>query len=263
MTRDPDDRQSEPRGAAGSHGAPGSPGAADDDQDAELEIDPESESQDEDEDEEDDDDYAPTPDLLLVAYMQGIFPMADPDTGVVDWYSPDPRGIMPLGQGFHVPKTVRRQVRCRDFTVVSDRDFTAVMRACAGPRASEPDTWIDERLVAAYSGLHERGFAHSVEAWRGGQLVGGLYGVHIGAAFFGESMFVRPELGGTGASKVCLVHLVEHLRAIGGRLLDTQFTNPHLERFGCVEIPRDDYLVRLEDAARRPVDWTAGPLRVG
>jgi leucyl/phenylalanyl-tRNA--protein transferase len=248
MTRDPDDRQSEPAVDLEADGEAEHPDAFDDDGDEVLEPDLAD---------------APTPDLLLVAYLQGIFPMADPDTGAVDWYSPDPRGIMPLDEGFHVPRTVGRQVRAGDFEVVSDRDFAGVMRACAGPRATEPDTWIDERLVTAYSGLHERGFAHSVEAWRGGRLVGGLYGVHIGAAFFGESMFVRPELGGTGASKVCLVHLVEHLRAIGGRLLDTQFTNPHLERFGCVEIPRDEYLRRLEDACRRPVDWTAGPLAVG
>jgi len=205
-------------------------------------------------------DQAPSADLLLAAYLQGIFPMADPDTGTIDWFSPDPRGIIPLDEGFHVPRTVARLVRQARFEIVADRDFAGVMRACADPRPQEPETWIDERLVTAYCELHRRGFAHSVEAWRDGRLVGGLYGVHIGAAFFGESMFVRPGDGGSGASKVCLVHLVEHLRAVGGRLLDTQFTNPHLDRFGCREVPRAIYLRQLEDATRRPVDWTTGPL---
>lgn len=205
-------------------------------------------------------DDAPTADLLLAAYLQGIFPMADPDTGAIEWFSPDPRGILPLDEGFHVPRTVGRLVRQGRFDIVSDRDFRGVMQACAAPRPQEPETWIDDRLVAAYGALHERGFAHSVEAWLDGRLVGGLYGVRIGAAFFGESMFIRPRDGGSGASKVCLVHLVEHLRAIGGRLLDTQFANRHLDRFGCREISRAAYLRRLEDATRRPVDWQAGPL---
>lgn len=205
----------------------------------------------------------PGPDLLLSAYLQGIFPMADPDTGRIDWFSPDPRGVMPVDEGFHVPRSLGRIVRSERFDVVTDRDFAAVMAACAEPRPSEEGTWIDDRLIDAYVGLHERGFAHSVEAWLDGRLVGGLYGVHIGAAFFGESMFVRAEWGGRDASKVCLVHLVEHLRAIGVELLDTQLSNPHLERFGCIEMPRWAYLQRLADACRRPTDWDSGPLRSG
>jgi leucyl/phenylalanyl-tRNA--protein transferase len=126
-----------------------------------------------------------------------------------------------------------------------------VIRACAEPRADRRETWLDERLIAAYVELHERGFAHSVEAFRDGELVGGLYGVQLGAAFFGESMFSRPEQGGTDASKVCLVELVRILREHGFTLLDTQFTTRHLARFGCVEIPRARYLELLEAAIRR------------
>ncbi len=205
----------------------------------------------------------PSTDLLLAAYLQGIFPMADPHSGAIEWFSPDPRGVIPLDEAFHVPRNVGRLVRQRRFEIVGDRDFTGVMRACAEPRPAEPETWIDERLVAAYAGLHARGFARSVEAWRDGVLVGGLYGVHIGGAFFGESMFVRPALGGTGASSVCLVHLVEHLRAIGVELLDTQFVTPHLMRFGAHEIPRAAYLDRLVGAVRQPTDWADGPLPRG
>lgn len=199
----------------------------------------------------------------MSAYLQGAFPMADPDTGRIDWYSPDPRGVLPLDERFHVPGTVGRLLRQGRFEVVRDRDFTAVMRACAAPRPQEDGTWIDERLVEAYGRLHQLGFAHSIEAWRDGRLVGGLYGVRIGAAFFGESMFIRPDLGGSGASKVCLVRLVDHLRAIGGRLLDTQFTTGHLERFGAEEIPRETYLRRLADALEHPTDWNAGPVPAG
>lgn len=210
-----------------------------------------------------DDPQVPSTDLLLAAYLQGIFPMADPRTGAIEWFSPDPRGVIPLGEDFHVPRNVGRLVRQRRFEVVSDRDFVAVMRACGEPRPGEPESWIDERLVRAYEALHERGFAHSVEARLDGRLVGGLYGVRIGGAFFGESMFVRPRLGGTGASQVCLVHLVEHLRAIGVELLDTQFVTRHLERFGAVEIPRGVYLERLAAAVRIPTDWATGPLPQG
>jgi len=196
----------------------------------------------------------PPTDLLVAAYCQGIFPMADPDSGELSWYSPEPRAIIPLDT-FHVPANLARLVRSGRFEIRSDCDFEAVMRACAKPRPSDDQTWIDERLVRAYVALHEIGHAHSVEAWRDGRLVGGLYGVHVGGAFFGESMFIKPDEGGSGGSKVCLVHLVEHLRARGFILLDTQFWNPHLEQFGCEEIRRDDYLHRVEKAVALPVTW--------
>ena len=129
------------------------------------------------------------------------------------------------------------------------------MRQCAAPRAKRTQTWIDENLIAAYVDLHERGAAHSVEAWLDGALVGGVYGVHLGGAFFGESMFSRPELGGTDASKVCLVHLVELLRECGFALFDTQLSNRHLEQFNCIEIPRAAYLRMLQHALRHPARW--------
>jgi len=196
----------------------------------------------------------PTPELLVWAYCRGIFPMADPDTAEMGWYSPDPRGIIPLA-GFRIPKNVARAARQGRFDIRSDTAFQRVIEACAAPRARDNPTWIDTRLINAYAGLFEMGRAHSVEAWRDGELVGGLYGVHLGAAFFGESMFVRPESGGTNASKICLVHLVRHLKRRNFALLDTQFVNPHLEQFGCTEISREEYLRRLGEAIARPAVW--------
>ncbi len=202
----------------------------------------------------------PTAELLLWAYPNAIFPMVDMRTGEVQWFSPDPRAILPL-DAFHVPKSLARVVRSGRFQVRSDTAFEAVMRACAQPRLDREETWIDERLIRAYTDLHRAGFAHSVEAWLDGDLVGGLYGAHIGAAFFGESMFSDAEAGGTDASKVCLVYLVELMRERRFRLLDTQFKTPHLERFGCVEIRRAAYLERLHDALRVEAGWpAAGPL---
>lgn len=183
----------------------------------------------------------------------------------VEWFCPDPRAIFPLAS-FRVPDSLARLVRHRLFVIRSDTAFEQVMRACAQPRVQEPGTWIDEGMIRAYCELHEIGHAHSVEAWkveRGSEvLVGGLYGVHIGGAFMGESMFVRPDLGGSNASKICLVHLVEHLRRRGFMLLDTQFTNEHLLQFGCVEIRASEYLKRLEIATATEVAWewpTAAP----
>jgi leucyl/phenylalanyl-tRNA--protein transferase len=158
--------------------------------------------------------------------------------------------VIPLDR-FHVPKSLARVVAKRVFERRTDTAFERVIRACSETRAERPETWLDERLIDAYLELHANGFAHSVEAFRDGLLVGGLYGVQIGAAFFGESMFSRPTLGGTDASKVCLVELVRLLREGGFTLLDTQFTTPHLVRFGCVEIPRARYLELLESAISR------------
>jgi len=195
-----------------------------------------------------------TTSLLLWAYTHGWFPMANPMTGGIEWFSPDPRAVFPL-DGFHVPRNLDREVRRGRFAVRSDTAFEVVMEACAAPRRADDLPWIDRRMIDAYVGLHRAGHAHSVEAWRQGELVGGLYGVHVGGAFFGESMFARPDLGGTNASKVCLVHLVRWLRRRGFVLLDTQFRTDHLEQFGCVEITRDRYLALLAEAIDLEVTW--------
>jgi leucyl/phenylalanyl-tRNA--protein transferase len=179
--------------------------------------------------------------------------MAEPG-GAIHWYSPDPRAILPL-DALHVSKTLRRRLHQRPFELRTDTRFEAVMRACGEPRFGREETWIDERLVEAYVGLHHQGCAHSIEAWLGDALVGGLYGVSLGGGFFGESMFSRPELGGTDASKICLVKLVETLRAGGYRLLDTQFWTPHLGRLGVVEVSREAYLRALGDALEHPGRW--------
>jgi leucyl/phenylalanyl-tRNA--protein transferase len=180
------------------------------------------------------------PETLLAAYAQGIFPMAD-QRGVIRWYSADPRGILPLNQ-FHIPHTLRQIVRQKKFEVRTNSDFEATMRGCQESRSE--GTWINETMIRAYVRLHELGHAHSVEAWRNDQLVGGLYGVSLGAAFFGESMFHRA----TDASKVALVHLVERLRERHFELLDTQAVTSHLKQFGCIEIPAQEYLRKLRSA---------------
>jgi len=198
----------------------------------------------------------PTAEVLLWAYAQGLFPMADPYSHRIDWYSPDPRGIIPL-ERFHVPKSLARVVRKQPFEIRTDTAFRDAMAACAAARWYDADglSWIDDRLIDAYSNLFTMGHAHSVEAWLDDDMVGGLYGVQIGAAFFGESMFSRPERGGTNASKVCLVHVVQRMRQQGFELLDTQFVNAHLEQFGCVEIPQDEYLQRLRCAIAKEARW--------
>lgn len=180
-----------------------------------------------------------TPELLVRAYCSGVFPMADPENGVIAWYAPDPRAVIPL-EAFHVPRSLARTIRRGTFSVQVDTAFAAVMEGCA----AREETWISAEITRAYTELHRRGLAHSVEAWHDGALAGGLYGVALGGAFFGESMFSRA----TDASKVALVALVERLRARGFLLLDTQFQTPHLARFGTVEIPRASYLVRLAAA---------------
>ena len=200
-----------------------------------------------------------TPALLLWAYQHGWFPMADPDAGQIEWFNPDPRAIIPL-ETFHLPQTLAREVRKGRFEIRCDFGFEDVIRACSARRAPEDLTWIDEAIIEAYVLLHQQGNAHSIEAWLGDQLVGGLYGVHLGGAFFGESMFSLYERGGSNASKVCLVHLVGWLRYRGFALLDTQFHTEHLGQFGCVEIDRRQYLARLTEAVQCDATW--GDFRV-
>ena len=196
-----------------------------------------------------------TPQVLLKAYAVGIFPMAESadDPGLY-WIEPETRGILPLDR-FHLPKRLRRTVASGAYEVRIDRDFDAVIAGCAAPAAGRAKTWINERIRRLYGELFTLGHCHTVETYLDGRLVGGLYGIALGAAFFGESMFSRPEKGGRDASKVCLVALVDTLRAGGFTLLDTQFATRHLERFGCVEIPREDYLERLEQALTRRAVW--------
>jgi leucyl/phenylalanyl-tRNA---protein transferase len=185
-------------------------------------------------------------DLLLGAYASGWFPMAD-DEGAIAWYSPDPRGILPL-EAFHAPSRLQRVVRQQRFRIEVDRAFARVIRACAEAER-EPGgggTWISDEIIESYCALHELGHAHSIEAWDGDRLVGGLYGVALGGAFFGESMFHQA----TDASKVALVALVDRLRSRGFTLLDTQWVTDHLHQFGAIEIPRHEYLRRLDGALR-------------
>jgi leucyl/phenylalanyl-tRNA---protein transferase len=185
-----------------------------------------------------------TPEILVRAYAAGIFPMAesaaDPE---LFWVDPRRRGILPL-DAFHVPRRLRRIVRAGQFDIRVDSAFEAVLYGCAKATEKRPNTWINDEIVRLYSGLFARGAAHSVECWQRGELAGGLYGVSLGAAFFGESMFSRA----TDASKVALVHLVARLRLGGYRLLDTQFLTPHLARFGGVEISRARYRRLLAEA---------------
>ncbi len=185
-----------------------------------------------------------TPDDLLRAYANGMFPMAEQrDDPNLYLFDPDVRGIIPL-DSFHVSRRLARRVRSGRFDLRIDSAFAAVIDACAEARPGRQETWINRKITDLYAGLNARGAAHSVESWRGGELVGGLYGVVLGGAFFGESMFSRE----TDASKVALVHLVDHLRNRGFRLLDVQFLTPHLETFGAIEVARADYQEMLRDA---------------
>ncbi|MEA2754849.1 MAG: leucyl/phenylalanyl-tRNA---protein transferase [Aliidongia sp.] len=182
-----------------------------------------------------------TPDLLLRAYAAGIFPMAESaDDPEVFWVDPEWRGIIPLTD-FHIPRRLKRVIRSAVFEIRCDTAFEAVIRGCAAPAADRPRTWINDEIVHLYIDLFSRGAAHSVESWYEGELVGGLYGVSINGAFFGESMFSRV----TDSSKVALVHLVARLIRGGYTLLDTQFVTEHLQRFGALEIPRAEYRRRL------------------
>lgn len=185
-----------------------------------------------------------TPELLLRAYATGIFPMSESqDDPNLYWVEPEMRGILPLDQ-FHVPKSLKKVVRKNKFEIHCDRAFEQVLDFCAKPAAGRDVTWINQSIRDNVIKLHEMGFAHSVECWRKDKLVGGLYGISLGAAFFGESMFSKE----TDASKVALVHLVARMRLGGFKLLDTQFTTDHLSRFGVIEIPSAKYLDLLDDA---------------
>lgn len=190
-------------------------------------------------------------DVLLRAYAYGVFPMAESrEDDELYWIDPDQRGIIPL-RSFHVPRRLRKTVRAGLFDVRVDTAFDQVIRACAAAAPGREGTWINDRIISLYSELHDKGHAHSVEAWRDGKLVGGLYGVSLGGAFFGESMFSREP----DASKVALVHLVARLIAGGYALLDTQFVTDHLRQFGAIEIEQNAYRARLAAAIQLPVDF--------
>jgi leucyl/phenylalanyl-tRNA--protein transferase len=178
-------------------------------------------------------------DFVLMAYCHGYFPMADPHSGHISWYSPDPRAIIPL-DAFKISRSLRQAIHKGIFDMRIDTAFERVIRACA----ERDETWISDEIISVYSQLHRRGFAHSVESWQGRKLVGGLYGVAVHGAFFGESMFSRA----TNASKVALVHLVDRLKQRKFRLLDTQFMNEHVRQFGANEISRATYLNLLAEA---------------
>jgi leucyl/phenylalanyl-tRNA--protein transferase len=189
------------------------------------------------------------PETIIKAYALGLFPMADShDSTDIRFYDPDMRGLIPLddtvGGGIHVPRRLQRRVRQNPYEITIDKDFAAVINACAAPSATRTDTWINKDIRQLYIALHKMGFAHSIEAWHGDDLVGGLYGVSLRAAFFGESMFSRM----TDASKIALVHLMARLRHGGFKLLDAQYSNEHLRQFGVTEVPRVDFQGRLANA---------------
>jgi leucyl/phenylalanyl-tRNA--protein transferase len=189
-----------------------------------------------------------TPEILLRAYSIGLFPMAESaDDPEIFWVEPETRGVLPLDE-FHVSKSLAKVIRKNPFDLRVDTDFEGVMALCAAPADDRPSTWINSTIRKLYSELHRMGHAHSVEAWESDELIGGLYGVSLGSAFFGESMFSRR----TNASKICLVHLVERLKAKGFTLLDTQFTTEHLKTFGAIDIPKDEYLALLKAAVGSP-----------
>jgi leucyl/phenylalanyl-tRNA--protein transferase len=197
-----------------------------------------------------------TPEVLLRAYACGIFPMSESvDDPTLFWVEPELRGIIPL-KGFRIASRLARTVRSDAFTVTVNRDFKAVIDGCAAPQPDRDDTWINRRIRELYIGLHEIGHCHSVEVWQNGDLAGGLYGVSLGRAFFGESMFHRAR----DASKVALVHLVARLIAGGYVLLDTQFVTEHLRSFGAVEVPRQRYRAMLDAALKGMAAFDALPL---
>lgn len=190
------------------------------------------------------------PQTLLMAYAQGVFPMAHED-GQILWYDPDPRAIIPL-DAFHVPTRLARTVRQAPYEICVNRAFRRVMELCAAPTPGRERTWISEEMIETYCGLHELGFAHSVEAWHEGELVGGLYGIALNSLFAGESMFSRMR----DASKITLVYLVRRMQRRNFLLLDIQFLTDHLAQFGAREISRKEYYQRLAHALRRSNAFT-------
>ncbi|MEX2616521.1 MAG: leucyl/phenylalanyl-tRNA--protein transferase [Alphaproteobacteria bacterium] len=192
-----------------------------------------------------------TPDMLLRAYAIGVFPMAeDRDDPELFWVDPRLRGVIPL-DGFHVPRRLARTIRSGRYHVTFDHDFHTVIESCAEASEGRQQTWINDRIITLYTTLSHMGYAHSVECWRDDELVGGLYGISLGGAFFGESMFSRAR----DASKIALVHLVARLIAGGYTLLDAQFITSHLSQFGATEIPRAEYRIRLADALKVNADF--------
>ncbi len=196
-----------------------------------------------------------TPDLMLRAYRAGLFPMAETRTSRrLYWLDPEQRGILPL-EAFHLSRRLRRTVFSGDLRITSDRDFLGVILGCAAAAEGREETWINRDIERLFTALYDQGHAHSIEAWQGNTLVGGLYGVVLGGAFFGESMFSRVR----DASKVALVHLVARLRLGGFTLLDTQFVTAHLAQFGACEVSRDAYRTQLAAAAAVPARWIGAP----
>lgn len=201
---------------------------------------------------------------LLTLYRDGWFPMDEEweeGKAEIRWVQPANRGIIPLDPAsFHIPANLRARVRAAKFEITTDTAFAQVIHECSQPDVGRESTWLHPDIIDAFNLLHDAGHAHSIEAWamhNGSRtLVGGLYGLALGRAFCGESMFSRPTLGGTDASKVALVQLVHHLRRRGFQLLDSQLTNPHLEQFGCHDIPREDYLAMLKPLTAEEVEWT-------
>ena len=203
--------------------------------------------------------YAFAPETLIKAYALGVFPMADShDSDDIRFYDPEVRALIPLddsvGNGIHIPRRLLRTVRKQAFRVTIDEDFPAVIKGCAELADERTDTWINKDIQALYIALHKMGFAHSIEVWNDNRLVGGLYGVALRAAFFGESMFSRT----TDASKIALVHLMARLKTGGFHILDAQFTNPHLVQFGITEISRDAFQEKLAQAMAASADLQPG-----
>jgi leucyl/phenylalanyl-tRNA--protein transferase len=191
-----------------------------------------------------------TAEQVLYGYVNGVFPMAEGRRGRIYWYSPDPRAIIPLNT-YKPQRSLRPVLNRGEFGIQFDTAFEQVMRCCAGPRSDESGSWISEEIIQAYTELHQLGFAHSVEAYFEGELAGGLYGVSVGAAFFGESMFYLRS----NASKVAFHYLMEQLRRQGFELLDSQFMNDNVQRYGATDIPREEYLERLRQAISRKVSF--------